>query len=245
MHRALSDAGALPYVDLLAERFGNPISQQENDLAHLTPNRAVCDMKYRLAQSRLGQWLQAQRGTSGKPVRTVSDRVPFKLVERDEMKRLNLSRREFHRLTMAAFGGMVAGSTIGCGGDEAGDGGEAGGEPAGGEPETAEATPASSEGTEEVVLNACRGLNVCKGHGKGEHDCAGQGSCATAEPHDCSGLNNCKNQGGCGANPGANACKGQGGCAVPMKGEMWEKARAAFEERMKEAGKEFGEPPEA
>jgi len=46
---------------------------------------------------------------------------------------------------------------------------------------------------------------------------------------------------------GANACKGKGGCEVPMKpdGEAWKGARAAFEKRMKEAGKEFGDAPKA
>jgi len=77
--------------------------------------------------------------------------------------------------------------------------------------------------------NVCRGLNTCKGKGKGDHDCAGQASCATAEAHSCQGQNACKGQGGCGENPGQNQCKDQGGCEVPLKDEAWTKARAAFD----------------
>jgi hypothetical protein len=52
----------------------------------------------------------------------------------------------------------------------------------------------------------------------------GNGSCATATEHTCSGSNDCKGQGGCGyangSNTGpiasANDCKGQGGCGSPI-----------------------------
>lgn len=91
--------------------------------------------------------------------------------------------------------------------------------------------------------NVCRGLNTCKGKGKGEHECAGQGSCATAEAHGCKGENACKGQGGCGSTAGQNACKGQGNCAVPLKDKAWKNARAAFEKAAKEAGMAIGDAP--
>jgi len=96
-------------------------------------------------------------------------------------------------------------------------------------------------------VHACRGLNACKGQGVGgDNSCAGQGTCATASAHSCSGQNECKGQGGCDENPGSNACKGQGGCEVPIKkADTWQKAREAFEARMKEAGKEVGAAPAA
>ncbi|MDF1815028.1 MAG: hypothetical protein P1V20_22685 [Verrucomicrobiales bacterium] len=93
--------------------------------------------------------------------------------------------------------------------------------------------------------NVCRGLNTCKGKGKGEHDCAGMGACATAEAHDCSGSNACKGQGGCGTTAGQNECKGAGKCAVPLNEKAWTKARAAFEEAAKAAGMKVGPAPAA
>ncbi len=91
--------------------------------------------------------------------------------------------------------------------------------------------------------NVCRGLNTCKGKGKGDHECAGMGSCATAEAHSCKGENACKGQGGCGSTAGQNACKGQGNCAVPLNEKAWKKARSAFEEAAKKAGMKVGPAP--
>lgn len=140
--------------------------------------------------------------------------------------RSNLSRREFHKLTSAALGGMVAGTMLGC---------------------SSENKPAQQGGAVVAAgLHACRGLNDCKGLGVSkENDCAGQGSCATAKQHDCATQNDCKHQGGCGAAPGYNDCKTQGGCAVPMSAGMWEKARARFELQMKEERKQYGAAPAA
>ena len=131
------------------------------------------------------------------------------------------SRRDFAKLSVAAFGGVIAGSALtGC--QTGGDGAQG---------------PAGEK-------HACKGLNACKGQGAGgDNACAGQGKCATGKHHACAGHNECKGQGGCGENPGANACKGKGGCAVPMKGEMWKKARASFEAKMKADGKAFGSAP--
>ncbi len=146
--------------------------------------------------------------------------------------RSNLSRREFHKLTSAAFSGMVAGTMFGCSSENkpAGkDGGAAGG-----------AAVAAA------AIHACRGLNDCKGQGADKQNaCAGQGSCATAKQHECATQNDCKHQGGCGEAPGYNDCKTKGGCAVPMSAGMWEKARARFEQQMKEEGKQFGAAPAA
>ena len=98
--------------------------------------------------------------------------------------------------------------------------------------------------------NVCRGLNICKGHGKGgKNDCAGQGECATAKAHTCAGDNDCAGLGGCNAKvdmPGENKCKGMGGCAVPITDKaIWKKARANFETAMKKAGKKVGPAPKS
>ena len=136
----------------------------------------------------------------------------------------SLSRRDFSRLTMAAFGGVLLGSTL-----------------AGQAAETKN-DPANMLGDKHV----CRGLNTCKGKGKGEkNSCAGMGDCATAEAHSCHGENACKGQGGCGGHPGENSCKGQGSCEVPLTEKNWKKARVAFEKEMKKKGKTFGKAPAA
>jgi hypothetical protein len=114
-----------------------------------------------------------------------------------------------------------------------------------------------------VELHVCMGLNACKGHGAGATGpMAGMGNCATAI-HVCHGDNECRGQGGCGyagsayeqAKPGDQACKENGSCASPInvsrvfsagpyKGKsVWRRARAIFEERMYEAGIEFGPSP--
>ena len=135
----------------------------------------------------------------------------------------SISRRDFHKLTSAALGGMVAGTMIGCTS----------------EVKEAKAAPAEP--------HACRGLNECKGQGADKKNaCAGQGTCSTAKEHACGGQNECKHQGGCGEAPGYNDCKTKGGgCAVPMKDAMWDKARKYFEDQMKKEGKQIGAAPVA
>jgi hypothetical protein len=136
----------------------------------------------------------------------------------------HLSRRDFGRLTAAAFGGVLLGSALV------------------GRAAESEEKPASGSGDKHV----CRGLNTCKSKGKGgKNSCAGMGNCATAEAHSCKGDNACKGQGGCGEHPAENSCKGQGGCEVPLREKAWKKARKSFEARMKKAGKSFGEAPKA
>ncbi|HTQ39730.1 MAG TPA: twin-arginine translocation signal domain-containing protein [Pirellulales bacterium] len=133
----------------------------------------------------------------------------------------HLSRRDFHKLTSAALGGMAAGTWIGC------------------HSESNTAKAATPE------LHTCRGLNACKGQGAdGKNACAGQGTCAAVH-HGCAQQNDCKHQGGCGETPGMNDCKTKGGCEVPLQSTMWQKARTQFEERMKQAGKEVGAAPPA
>ena len=138
------------------------------------------------------------------------------------MKKLDedVSRRDFGKLALAAFGGVVAGSMLGSSLLSA--------------DEKKAAAPAAKDS------HACCGLNGCKGQGAGgKNDCAGQGSCATSEAHSCAGSNACKGQGG----TGDNACKGKGSCAVPIKGDGWKKARASYEARMTKAHKKFGAAP--
>lgn len=139
------------------------------------------------------------------------------------MKTSKVNRRDFGKLSAAAFGGMVAGaSVLHLGASEA----------------HADESPLLSG------KNVCRGLNhTCGGHKGGDNKCAGTGACATATAHACHGHNDCKGQGGCGDNPGENACKGNGKCAVPLSDGAWKKARANFEKAMKAAGKNFGPAP--
>jgi hypothetical protein len=167
-----------------------------------------------------------------------------------------LTRRDFHRLATAAFGGVLAGAIAGCGD---GDRAEKPATPSsttgtqttskGGEsaPVAAASKGGAVAGATAVALHACRGLNECKTQGKDhKNTCAGQGSCYTVS-HDCSGKNDCKNQGGCGGTNGFNDCKGKGGCGhFPIADEAtWKKARAAFESRMTKTGKKLGPAPAA
>lgn len=177
------------------------------------------------------------------------------------MKKTDLSRRDFNRLTAAAFGGVVAGTFAGCANEGTDTAPTSDPAPADGsgttEPEGSGTTstegeggePAAGEETASLLMgdkNVCRGLNICKGHGAGgENACAGTGACATIAAHECAGNNECKGQGGCGAKPGENACKGMGSCAVPLKEHAWGKARANFEAAMTAAGKEAGPAPAA
>lgn len=135
----------------------------------------------------------------------------------------NLSRRDFGKLTAAAFGGVLLGSAL--------------------------ISSAAEQGQHDPELllqekHVCRGLNTCKGKGKGgDNSCAGMGNCALADTHACKGDNACKGQGGCGEYPGQNSCKGLGSCEVPLKKKTWKTARKAFEAQMKKAGKTFGDAP--
>ncbi len=136
------------------------------------------------------------------------------------MDRTELNRREFQRLGAAALGGMMLGAA---------------------------GLTSVARADENPLLSdphVCRGINTCKGKGaSGKNDCAGQGTCATAEKHTCHAANQCKGQGGCGAHPGENACKGQGACNVPLKPAIWGKARKRFEQLMTAEKKPFGKAP--
>ncbi|MEX1028087.1 MAG: hypothetical protein WD049_08810 [Candidatus Paceibacterota bacterium] len=141
------------------------------------------------------------------------------------MENSNVSRREFNKLTAAAFGGMVAGTTAGAFSALADD-------------------QKKDDKDKEKEVHVCRGLNSCKEQDPtGKNACAGQGACATAKAHECAGMNACKGQGGCGEKPGENKCKEMGKCAVPLKDKTWKVARARFEERMKKEKKPFGPAP--
>lgn len=142
------------------------------------------------------------------------------------MDNSELNRRDFQRLSMAAFGGMLVGaSAAGAAEEKDKDKGK-------------EKNPLLSD------PHVCRGLNTCKAKGADKKNaCAGQGTCATAKKHSCHFENECKGQGGCGEHPGENSCKGKGECAVPLNSKAWTKARKRFEELMKKEGKKFGPAP--
>ena len=142
------------------------------------------------------------------------------------MEQSGMSRRDFERLALAALGGLLAGAGAG---------------------QAAEDKPKKKDPKKALLLqepNVCRGLNLCKGKGKGgKNDCAGQGACATAMAHTCGGDNDCAGLGGCGEHPGENTCKGKGDCHVPLTDKAWAKARKNFEAAMKKADKKFGDAP--
>jgi len=161
------------------------------------------------------------------------------------MAESNVNRRGFAKLTMAAFGGFVTGA--GCTqsqnqdgqaqADDAKKGGDA--KKDGGDQPKISVDPALLLAEPHV----CRGVNTCKGKGKGDHQCAGQGACASVEAHSCAGQNDCKGKGGCGGYPGQNTCNAKGHCAVPLGEGTWALARKQFEQLMKDAGKKVGEAP--
>lgn len=133
------------------------------------------------------------------------------------MKKDDVSRRDFGKLALAAFGGVLAGSVM-----------------------TSTPLFAGEEKAAAKDAHACCGLNSCKSQGAGGgNECAGMGKCATTESHGCAGENACKGLGG----TADNACKGKGSCAVPIKGDAWKKARSSFEASMTKAGKKFGAAP--
>ena len=151
------------------------------------------------------------------------------------MNRDELNRRDFTRLTALAMGGMMAGSLAGCGSkaDKAGDPAAKSGD-SDSDASLAKNDAALAQWTDNHL---CRGLNACKGKGKGgTNDCAGLGECATAEHHVCGGQNACKNLGGCGETAASNECKGQGGCHVPLMESAWEVAYKKFKADMTKAG---------
>ena len=108
------------------------------------------------------------------------------------MRESSLDRRRFNELTAAALGGLAAGAVAGCGGGDEGASGKSAGDGK---------TVAAAD------VHLCRGLNECKGKGKGgDNACRGQSACATAKEHSCGGQNECKGLGGCGGTEGANDC---------------------------------------
>ncbi len=138
------------------------------------------------------------------------------------MVKQSIDRRDFHKLTTAALGGLAAGAVLGCG--------KKGGQ--------VTSTAAAAE------LHLCRGLNDCKGQGRdGKNSCRGQGTCATAKEHSCGGQNDCKGLGGCGEDAGANACKGKGGCHVPLMESAWDTLRKKKEAEWTEKKLEVGPAP--
>jgi hypothetical protein len=93
-------------------------------------------------------------------------------------------------------------------------------------------------------VHLCRGLNDCKGQGKGgDNACRGQGACATAKEHSCHAQNDCKGLGGCGEDVGKNDCKGKGACAVPLMDSAWETLRKRKETEWGEKMLEFSAAP--
>ena len=171
------------------------------------------------------------------------------------MNEPTLTRRDVHRLALAALGGLLTGAIAGCSGNPTDQGkGKTSetkvAEPDQGKGKTAATTVPDKEAGEKVSLlledpHVCRGINTCKNKGKTgtTNECAGQAHCATVTAHDCNGMNDCKGHGGCGEHPGENECKGKGGCEVPLSAKTWPKARKRFEELMTRAGKKFGEAP--
>lgn len=145
------------------------------------------------------------------------------------MSNFEFDRRTFNQLTAAALGGIAAGSLAGCGGQKP------------------DAKPAESKAVAAAAeLHLCRGLNDCKGKGKGgDNTCRGQGACATAKEHACGGQNECKGLGGCGPSAGANECKEQGGCHVPLMPGAWKKLHDKLEAEWTAKKLEFGKAPEA
>lgn len=159
----------------------------------------------------------------------------------------DLNRRDFHRLSMAAMGGVMAGAMAGCNPQPAMAPPAATTPAAAPNPPSGTAVAATASEGSKSEPHLCRGLNACKGQGGGDsagkNACAGQGICATVKEHACGGENECKGLGGCGENPAANECKGKGGCHVPLMDSAWKIVRKRFEEKMKSDGKEFGPAP--
>lgn len=153
-------------------------------------------------------------------------------------------RRTFHELTVAALLGVIAGTS----------------EEAEAQPREMQAKPVDLGNPLLREPNICRGLNACKGKGRGsatggQNQCAGTSVCATVAAHVCSGNNNCRGQGACDQGdpakyqvgyPGENTCKGKGACGVPIpreKDHVWQQARRRLEALIKDAGGNAGAAP--
>jgi hypothetical protein len=137
-----------------------------------------------------------------------------------------LNRRDFSKLTAAAFTGILLGAAL--------------------QARAADAKPGDKPDPKLLLgdKHVCRGLNTCKAKGKGkDNSCAGAGSCSSFAAHGCGGANACKGQGGCEETAGQNACKSKGNCNVPLEDKTWKKTRKAFEAQMKKAGKPFKDAP--
>ena len=148
------------------------------------------------------------------------------------MDRAPLDRRDFHKLTASALAGLAAGAIAGCGDSSA--------PPAANSPAPAAGTPVAAR----TDVHLCRGLNDCKGQGKGgDNACRGQGACATAKESTCGGQNECKGLGGCGETVGANECKGKGACHIPLMDTAWEKLRKKREAEWTDKMAEYGAAP--
>ncbi len=137
---------------------------------------------------------------------------------------MSLKRRDFNKALLAAVGGIVAGTTMGCKGKE-----EAGAENSPSSKPSADGAAKKSPWEMGLEKHACKTRNSCKGKGgckagdagcAGKNTCKGKGGCATVKPHSCKGQNTCKGLGGCGSGDngckGKNSCKGKGGCGVPI-----------------------------
>jgi hypothetical protein len=179
------------------------------------------------------------------------------------MKRIELNRRDFSKLTIAAFGGVIAGTAIGCGNGDGDDNG--GGDTSDGGTDGIDVGSGSTDDTgstddgggdpvaatdDSLLLSephVCRGMNACMNKGQSkENACAGKGTCHTlAEGHSCHGENACKGQGGCEETAGRNACDKKGNCNVPLNPDAWKTARAALKAALEEQGKTLGDAPES
>ena len=161
-----------------------------------------------------------------------------------------MDRRGFSQLTTAALLGMVAGA--------AAESEEAVAQPA--PPPKAKVKAVDRRNLFLSEPNICRGLNVCKGKGRGDgqggpNKCVGTSVCATVSDHTCAGNNDCRGQGACDVGdpaiyevgyPGENTCKAKGACGVPIpieKDHIWRQARRRFEAIIKDAGGNAGPAP--
>ena len=107
------------------------------------------------------------------------------------MKKDDVSRRDFGKLALAAFGGVVAGSALG-------------------------GSLLSADEKKEAAKGRARLLRPerLQGPGRGRQQrVRRQGKCSTTEAHGCHGANACKNQGG----EGVNDCKGKGAARCPSR----------------------------
>ena len=160
----------------------------------------------------------------------------------------SMDRRVFHQLTAAALVGIVAGTAENAEAQQ----------PVGKPMDKVKGVDVSNPLLKEP--NICRGLNICKGKGKGDgfggpNKCVGMSACAIVSEHVCAGNNDCRGQGACDVGdpakyqlnyPGENTCSGKGACGVPItpdKDHIWRQARKRFELLLKDAGGQAGPAP--